>query len=227
MSFKAHGPGRSSHLADIISVLPPLLNVLAASQQFEKLLILMEEFCDCAGRRASNGVCATSVDLDGGEVAGLCRLQRHKNTCRAPFNARPACRRYHEDRQLPVCEALLIPAVLVRRHEYRASRSFCFRQQLAVLKRTPVHLERRLDVPTDEELAQGNRHALVEQDLHSLADRLKSTAVKFYCSGNQFSVREPRRKDDLLAALDILAAMPDDMIETIADRRPPQTRKEL
>ena len=58
--------------------------------------------------------------------------------------------------------------------------------------------------------------------------RLKGPEVEISRRGDEIVLREkPKKYKGLAEALDILAAMPDDMFENIKDDRPPQRRKGL
>jgi antitoxin VapB len=60
-----------------------------------------------------------------------------------------------------------------------------------------------------------------------LAFRVNAKELEIFRRGDEIVLREPRKRGDLLEALDLLAAMPEDAVEAIIDRRPPQTREGL
>lgn len=60
-----------------------------------------------------------------------------------------------------------------------------------------------------------------------LAFRVSAKELEIFRRGDEIVLREPRKQGDLLEALDLLAAMPDDAVEAIIDGRPPQTREGL
>ena len=57
--------------------------------------------------------------------------------------------------------------------------------------------------------------------------RVAGKEVEIFRRGDEIVLREPKKMAGLSEALELLAAMPDDMFDAIKDDRPPQTRKGL